>query len=173
MDREKALLMFALMWNIEKEENLKRVEKEIEKTYGRIISQSETFTLPYSKYYQREMGKNLIKKFVVIDSLIHKGELVDIKKFSMSLEDRYRINGSRTVNIDPLYLEEFQVVVSTSKYRGSRIYLKDGIYADLELLYYNGSYQPMIWTYLDYRDHIGYFNRVRKLFFEKVRKIES
>ncbi len=173
MDREKALLLFALMWNVEKEENLKKVESEIKNLYGNIISETEVFTLPYSKYYQREMGEKLVKKFVVIDRLIHKGQIVDIKKFAMFLEDKYRINGNRTVNIDPVYLEEFQVVASTSKYRGSRIYIRDGIYVDLELLFYNGSYQPMIWTYLDYKEYIPYFNKVRALFFEKVRKIED
>ncbi len=171
MDREKALLMFALMWQPKKVENLKKVEETLQENFGEIISQTEVFSLPYSKYYEREMGENLQKKFIVLSSLVHKGKLVELKKFSMSLEDRYRINGNRTVNIDPLYLEEFQVVVATSKYRGNRIYLKDGIYADLELLYYNGSYQPMLWTYLDYKNQIPYFNKVRGIFFNLMRNL--
>ena len=171
MDREKALLIFALMWQPDYKNHLIEVEKTLEEEFGKKLSETNIFSLPYSKYYEKEMGKNLVKKFVVLDRLIHKGQLVELKKFSMKLEDTHRVNGNRTVNIDPLYLEEFQVVVATSKYRGSRIYLYDGIYADLELLYYNGSYQPMVWTYLDYKNHIPYFNNTRKIFFRKIRNL--
>ncbi len=173
MDRQKALLIFALMWQPREEKHLFEVENYLIDNFGQIISQTESFSLPYSKYYEKEMGKGLLKKFIVMDKLIHKGQLVNLKKMCMQLEDQHRINGSRTVNIDPLYLEEFQVVVATSKYRGSRIYLYDGIYADLELLYYNGSFQPMVWTYLDYKNLIPYFNKTRKLFFEKMRSLSE
>ncbi|NPA52544.1 MAG: DUF4416 family protein [Aquificae bacterium] len=169
MDRQKALLLFALMWQPSYENHLKDVEITIKGQFGKIISQTEIFSLPYSKYYEKEMGKNLLKKFVVLDKLIQKEEMANLKKFSIDLENHHRINGNRTVNIDPIYLEEFQVVVATSKYRGSRIYLCDGVYADLELLYYNGSFQPMVWTYLDYKKFVPFFNSVRKIFFEKMK----
>ncbi|RMD45203.1 MAG: DUF4416 family protein [Aquificota bacterium] len=165
---KKALLLFALMWNVDKEENLKHVEKILEKTFGKKILETEPFSLEYSSYYQKEMGERLLKKFVAFDCFVEKNSLIDLKHFSMKLEDKFRENGGRTVNIDPIYLDEYQVVVTSSKDKGSRIYLGKGVYAELELLYHHGSFQPLIWTYLDYKNHTDFFNRVRKYYLRYV-----
>ena len=163
---KKALLLFALMWK--DEENLKKVEKILESKYGKIINQTDPFTLSYSSYYEKEMGKGLKKKFIALDTLIEKDKLIEIKLFSMELENQFSIEKRRTVNIDPLYLDEYQVVVASKKDKGSRIYLGKGVFAELELLYHHGSFQPLIWTYLDYKDHVNFFNQVRKYYLRRV-----
>ena len=50
------------------------------------------------------MGEGLIKKFVLFDEIIDKEDSVKIKKYSMELEDSLRVDGNRTVNIDPVLL---------------------------------------------------------------------
>lgn len=165
-EMKKAVLLFALMWN--KEEYLTKAENILEKNFGKKILETEPFSLDYSTYYQKEMGEGLLKKFVAFDKFIEKDRLLQIKKLSMEIEDSLRIKGNRTVNIDPLYLDEYQVVVASSKDKGSRIYLGDGIFAELELLYHHGSFQPLIWTYLDYKNHTDFFNKVRKYYLKNV-----
>ncbi|WP_457640804.1 DUF4416 family protein [Persephonella sp.] len=157
-----ALLGFALMWREDK--NLNDALYTLGKDFGNILIETEPFYLPYSKYYEKEMGKGVRKKFVFFSKLINKLDIKNIKKYSMALEDKFRIDGNRTVNIDPLYLDIDQVVVSTSKYRGNRIYLGDGVFVELELWYHHGSFQPFLWTYLDYKEKIPFFNKVRNLY---------
>ncbi|MBK3331814.1 DUF4416 family protein [Persephonella atlantica] len=156
---DRAFLGFALMWR--EEEFLLKAKENLLSEYGSILSQSEIFNPPVSKYYQREMGFPLLKRFIITDRVIDKSEIKGIKKLCMEIEDSFRINGSRTVNIDPFYIDPDQLVVSTKKYRGNRIYLGDGVYAELELFYHHGSFQPFIWTYLDYKQQIPFFNSVR------------
>jgi hypothetical protein len=167
----KALLIFALMWSKEKEGFLEKAESIIQNDFGEIIEQTEEYTTEYSKYYQKEMGKNLRKKFIVINKVIKKDRLIQLKKYSQNLEKYLSISDNRTVNIDPLYLDLDQVVVATSKYRGNRIYLGEGVFAELELWYHHRSFQPFLWTYLDYKEKIPFFNEIRKLFSKKSKEI--
>ncbi len=163
---KKAILLFALMW--QKEEFLKRAENILTDTYGKKVIETEPFELSYSRYYEKEMGEGLKKKFIALDTLIQKDTLIDIKIKCMQIEDSFRIKGNRTVNIDPLYLDDYQVVVASKKDKGSRIYLGKGVFAELELLYHHGSFQPLIWTYLDYKSHTEFFNQVRKYYLRRV-----
>ncbi|WP_297454088.1 DUF4416 family protein [Persephonella sp.] len=157
----KAHLGFALMWKEEK--FLLSALELLKKEFADFKTQSEPFKPPFSKYYHKEMGSPLYKKFVITELIIDKSEIVKVKKMAMDIEDKYRIEGNRTVNIDPFYIDKEQLVVSTSKYRGNRVYMGDGVFVELELFYHHGSFQPFIWTYVDYKEHIPFFNSIRKL----------
>lgn len=165
----KALLIFALMWSKEKEEFLKIAEQKIQKDFGEIINQTKEYTTTYSKYYEKEMGKNLVKKFVVVDKIIKKDEIIRLKKYSQMLEKELSIADNRNINIDPLYLDLDQVVVATSKWRGNRIYIGENVFAELELWYHHKSFQPFLWTYLDYKEKIDFFNQTRQIFKKKMK----
>ncbi|HLF85879.1 MAG TPA: DUF4416 family protein, partial [Nitrospiria bacterium] len=69
----------------------------------------------------------------------------------------------RMINIDPGYLNMAKVVLATTKDFSHRIYLKDGIYAEVTLIYVGDSYYPLPYTFPDFRskDYIGLFNSVR------------
>ncbi len=58
--------------------------------------------------------------------------------------------GGRKVNIDPGYLAAAKFVLATGKDYSHRIYLRQGIYGDLTLIFKRGSFQPLSWTYPDY-----------------------
>jgi hypothetical protein len=170
--KNKALIVFALMWNKNKQNYLTKAVDEIQKNFGSIILQSKEFGLEYSHYYEKEMGEGLIKKFVVFDGIIDKEDSVKIKKYSMELENSLREDGNRTVNIDPVYVDEYQVVALSHKDRGSRVYLSNGVYAEIQLLYHHGSFQPLLWSYLDYKENADFFNEVRRIYLKskKTRK---
>ncbi len=165
----KALLIFALMWSKDRQEFLEQTENKIKKDFGEIIKQTEEYSTTYSKYYEKEMGKNLVKKFIVINKIINKDELIKLKKYSQTLEKELSINDNRIVNIDPLYLDLEQVVVATSKWRGNRIYIGENVFAELELWYHHKSFQPFLWTYLDYKEKIEFFNQNRNIFKKKIK----
>ena len=166
--KNKASIVFALMWNKNRQEYLTKALEELQKNFGDMILQSNEFSLEYSHFYEKEMGKGLIKKFILFDEIIDKEDSVKIKKYSMDLEDSLKIDGNRTVNIDPVYVDEYQVVALSHKDKGSRIYLSNGVYAEIELLYHHGSFQPLLWSYLDYKDNAKFFNEVRRVYLNKI-----
>jgi hypothetical protein len=56
------------------------------------------------------------------------------------------------------------LILATGKGYSHRPYLRDGIYADLTLIFSDGTFRPLPWTYPDYagRQMIGLLNRVRE-----------
>jgi len=160
-----AKFTFSILYNENYRDNLKRALEEIERRFGKIDLISEEFYFEFlENYYGREMGKPLKKLYLSLRDLKDKGQLVDIKLESMELEKELSVRGNRTVNLDPGYLDESQLILASHKRRGARIYLSKGIYAEIELLYVYGGFRPIYWTYRDYKDV-----RVRS-FFENIRK---
>jgi hypothetical protein len=152
------------MWK--NEERLKLAENHLKNFYGDFIKQTKPFELPYSKYYFQEMGSPLFKKFVATNYITNHIALANIKKHCIFIENRYKINQNRTVNIDPILLDIEKVLVATKKYRGNRIQIDKDIFVELELWYHNKSFSPFPWTYLDYKENIPFFNEIRKIFKE-------
>jgi hypothetical protein len=68
------------------------------------------------------------------------------------------------VNIDPGYLTLSKVVLATTKDYSHRLYLRDGIYAEVTLHYEAGAWRPWPWTYRDYASgqYLDFFERVRE-----------
>lgn len=149
------------MWK--DKEYLKKVENYLQNFYGKFIKESEAFDPPFSKYYYDEMGKPLFKKFVATEFLTNHLALANIKKHCMFIEDKFRINKKRTVNIDPILLDMEKVLVATTKYRGNRIQIDKDLYMEIELWYYNKEFKPFLWTYKDYELKADFFKEVRKI----------
>lgn len=132
--------------------------------YGDIDVVSPWFDFDYTDYYEKEMGSPLARRLVVFKPLIQQTELVDIKISTNDLETAYAIGGKRRINIDPGYLLLERFVLATGKNYAHRIYMGKGIYADLTLIYSNGRYQTLSWTYPDYA------GKKIKGFLEKIRE---
>ena len=118
------------------------------------------------------MGDHLFRHFITFKNLIPIHLLPDIKHSTNRLEERYATPiGNRRLNIDPGYLCLEHVILATTKGYAHRPYLREGIYADLTLIYRNKSFQPLEWTYPDYRQEevIGLFNQFRKGYVEDLK----
>jgi hypothetical protein len=76
---------------------------------------------------------------------------VEIKLFCLRLEKKLSILGKRTINIDPGYITEAKLVLTTTKDFHHRIYLGKGVYAEVTLYYRNGGFCEFPTTYPDYR----------------------
>ncbi len=100
------------------------------------------------------MGAGLSRRFLSFERLISPEALAEIKRQTHAVEDRYRraegAGRRRRVNIDPGHIDAGKVVLASTKGATHRIYLGAGIYAELTLLYYNGSFHPFPYTYADY-----------------------
>ena len=144
--------------------------------FGEIDFVSERLRFDFTHYYAQEMGENLFRHFITFKPLISRETLPDIKWSTNRLEERLADpNGRRRINIDPGYLCHAHMILATTKAYSHRPYLRRGIYADLTLLYRNQSFQPLEWTYPDYRqvEAIQLFNHLRKGYLEQIRSREG
>ena len=103
-------------------------------------------------YYSKEMGENLKKLFLSLHGLIDARKLADFKIWAMKKEVFYAIEGRRRLNIDPGYVDTHHLVLASSKRRGGRLPIGNGVYAEIEYLYLYGGFRSLYWTYADYRE---------------------
>jgi len=146
--------------------------EDLHLNFGEVDSISEKFPFNLTDYYSKEMGPLLFRHFITFERLISIPLLPDIKQTTNRLEEKYASpDGGRRVNIDPGYLCLEHVVLATTKGYTHRPYLRDGIYADLTLIYRKQSFRPLEWTYPDYRQDeiIGLFNQFRKKYAEDLK----
>jgi hypothetical protein len=113
---------------------------------------TEPLPFTYTTYYDREIGPNILRQMCSFLRLVPPQSLPDVKLFTNQLEGQLSWDNKRQINIDPGFLSEERLVLATCKNYTHRIYLRDGIYADLTLLYQKGAYQKLPWTYPDYQE---------------------
>lgn len=118
--------------------------------FGQMDFLSMPRDFPYTSYYDAEMGRGLRRQTAGFQNLVAQGALADIKIRTNEIEAHLLRNGKRQVNIDPGILSMERLVLATGKNFTHRIYLRDGIHADLTLMYGKGAYRPLPWTYPDY-----------------------
>jgi hypothetical protein len=118
----------------------------------------------YTSYYEKEMGAPLWRRVLSFSGWIAQDRLAQIKLAANALEQEYQAAGRRRVNIDPGYLLLERFVLATGKNFSHRIYIGQGIYADLTLVFRRGRFHPLPWTYPDYADAplSGFLQRVRR-----------
>jgi hypothetical protein len=153
-----------LMSTIYRDDNiLKNVLEVLSKHYGEVDFVSARMSFHYTDYYTKEMGSPLTRRFIVFDVLIRPESLPDIKLLTNDVECRFSGHGKREVNIDPGYIAQAHLILATGKGYTHRPYLRDGIYADLTLMYRGKSFHALPWTYPDYSEKpvIEMLNRIR------------
>lgn len=141
-------------------------------SYGPLLHRSEPFEFKFTDYYESEMGAQLKKQFFSFVNLVDPAVLPQVKIKTNALENMFAVNGKRTVNIDPGYIEAAKLVLATTKNYRHRIYLDNGIYGDVQLFWQNGTFHPNPWTYPDYREPstTAFFKQVRNGYFGEIKK---
>jgi hypothetical protein len=139
--------------------------EELSKIYGKIDFISDLFPFNHTNYYHQEMGFPLWRRFISFCNLIPKNSIPDIKLKTNELERGLsNSQGRRRVNIDPGYISLENLILATGKNYTHRIYLDEGIYADLTLMFKEGGFRALKWTYPDYKSRkiIEIFNGIRE-----------
>jgi hypothetical protein len=133
------------------EEIYRAARKILEKKYGRVDFENETINFDFTDYYCPEMGKPLLRRFIAFKKLRRTEEFVAIKLFCLKLEKKFAVNRKRRINIDPGYLNEAKLVLTSRKDFAHRIYLGKGIYEEVTLAYRKNSFVEFPTTFPDYR----------------------
>jgi len=121
--------------------------------WGVVDFESPRFPFDVTDYYEREMGSGLHRLFWSFPLLVPPDTLPDWKRATLDVERRLSVEGRRTVNLDPGYIDACKVVLASKKYNGPKVYLRDGVYADVILLYERGTWKPTPWCFPDFRDN--------------------
>ena len=122
---------------------------EIRRKFGPIAMVSDSYEFPVS-YYEKEMGKPLMRRFAVVKGKFEFETLIEAKLWGYGFEVYSSFNGSRGINIDPGIVFASSLVIATFKPFSHRIPLSKGVYAHLELLFSKGIPRPLPWTYPDF-----------------------
>ncbi|MBW2412302.1 MAG: DUF4416 family protein, partial [Deltaproteobacteria bacterium] len=120
--------------------------------FGAVDIISGWLPFDFTSYYAEELGAPLFRRLFSFEKLIQQDALAKIKLSTNQLEHKYSQNGKRRVNIDPGYMLHERFVLASGKNFSHRIYLNEGVYADLTLIYHKGGFQKLPWTYPDYTD---------------------
>lgn len=126
------------------------VLEDLEKSFGPINRYSARIDFNHTDYYAAEMGTNLKKFLVSFQNSFAAENLWLVKKTTIDIENIYAHNGKRQVNLDPGYIEQSKLVLASTKNFSHRIYLNQGIFAEVTLIYSKGHFEKLPWTYPDY-----------------------
>jgi hypothetical protein len=147
--------------------------KRLAQEFGPVAEQSDPIAFTFTDYYQAEMGADLLRTWLGFVRLQPLDKLADIKRRTNALEDQLRnANGQRQVNLDPGLLSPHNLVLASTKDYSHRVYLGQGIFAEVTLIYEHGQFQPLRWTYPDYQSPVAltFFRAVRERLLGKQRK---
>lgn len=137
----------------------------LKEKFGALELTSPLLNFDFTTYYEPEMGAGLKRQFLGFQDLISPEKLPEIKLSTNALEKAWRVQGKRLFNLDPGYLTDAKIVLATTKDFSHRLYLGQGIYGEVTLLFTQGKFEPLPWTYPDYRSE-----QYRQFFYDLRRR---
>ncbi len=135
-------------------ELFERARARLTGRFGPVARVSGVMDFDFTDYYTAEMGAGLKRAFLAFAEPFDAGLLAETKVWTNALEREFAAPERpvpRPVNLDPGYLDPLRLVLATTKDFPHRVYLGQGIYAEVTLQYARGDFEPMPWTYRDYR----------------------
>lgn len=129
----KCFLFCSCLYN--QEAALVSFDKIFEGRFGPSIKFTHEF-FPMKDFYAKEMGEAIHLKRVIYLStqLFDREQIVTEKLWATHLENVNLKNGKRTLNIDVGTISLENLILATGKNFVHRIYLSDGVFADLNLI---------------------------------------
>lgn len=125
------------------------LHRELEREFG-PMNAGDIFPFDQTGYYDAELGTPIMRRLVEFETLLPLDSLADIKLFTNSLELRHAEAGKRVFNLDPGFITYDSLVLATGKMFSHRIYLRDGIWGDLTLIWQKKQWVDFPWTFPDY-----------------------
>ena len=138
--------------------------------FGPVEQTGEVMAFDFTHYYDAEMGSPLWRRFVSFAGPHAPDILADAKLRTNAIERRFADQRAgcggppRPVNLDVGYVEAAKLVLASMKNFSHRVYLRDGVYAEVTMTYRRGRWEPLAWTFPDYRSgrYDGFLSAVRE-----------
>ena len=144
--------------------------------FGPVALESPAFDFTQTDYYQPTMGTGLRKQFWLFASPLDQADLPGLKLTTNAWEKEYAAQAGlpeeRPLNLDPGYLTLAKLVLASTKDNAHRVYLAQGIYAEITLYYSERRWQARPWTFADYRrdDYQQFFSQAREYLQRRIRQ---
>ncbi len=123
--------------------------------WGQTIIRSAEIPFEAGGYYTPSMGSGLQKSLIAVAGFTDPGGLADWKNETNQWEHEFTESSHheepRPLNLDPGYMTQAKLVLATTKDRDHRLYLRDGMFAEVTLTYVGKVWQHHRWTYPSYR----------------------
>ena len=153
-------LIIAVMYS---DENIyDNCKEELISLFWEISKESEPYDFDkFTRYYEKEMGKGLVKRFIIFEKETSKEELAEIKLKTTDIEKKYSKDGKRQINLDPGYLSENELVLASFKSGTNyKEKISDKVYAHKVLEFKDGEVTTFWHTFPDYKEHKEFFLKI-------------
>lgn len=136
---------------------------------------SPVFPFPRTRAYEKTMGPSLVRQFFVLDEPRSQECLSSVKHAALRMEERLAASRTfevpRPVNIDPGLVNDCRIILASTKDYAHRFYRGDGIWEEITLVYRHGRFEPLPWTYPDFRapTYHEFFSELRRELFGRLR----
>lgn len=128
-----------------------QLRADLEKRLSGIDYLSEHIPFTQTHYYDAELGTPITRRILGFERLVPMQELALIKMWTNDMERQWMDHSThRIFNLDPGYITQERLVLATGKNFTHRIYLQQGIWADLTLIFQRGQWTDLPWTFPDY-----------------------
>lgn len=138
-----------------------------EAQWGPPALESPSFDFVETNYYEATMGPGLGKTFLTFTANYDPGELAATKHLTNAWEAEYAAAAGhpepRPLNLDPGYITPAKLVLASTKDHAHRIYLGQGMYAEITLFYKHKAWRSHEYTFPDYKraDYHAFFTACR------------
>lgn len=144
----------------------------IEHILGDIDMSSEAWPFQDTGYYAQEMGEGLLRRFYSFDQLADPALLPEWKLATNRLEREAaaRFGSERPINLDPGYVNGSKLVLASTKNLAHRIYLSQGICAEVTMNFKHGQWVKFDYTFPDFRTgrYDEFFSSVRQSYLDRL-----
>ncbi len=150
-------------------------EDQLQPQFGAIALRSADYDFHHTSYYEPTMGPHLRKRLLVFAPPAAADCLPEAKHATIALEEQLARSGRfperRPLNLDPGLLQLGKFLLASTKDQAHRIYLRDGIFAEVTLRFHAGAFEPWPWTYADYREPevLRFLTEARAALYQRVR----
>jgi hypothetical protein len=149
--------------------------RRLEDAFGPVARAGPVYPFHQTAYYEPTMGADLHKQLLAFHDLVAADALPELKLHTIALErelaDSAAYPEPRPLNLDPGLLTAGKFLLATTKDQAHRVYLRDGIFAEVTLRYHAGAFEPWPWTYADYRqpDVLAFLGEARQFYRDQLR----
>jgi hypothetical protein len=164
-------LFLAVLWTMP--DSLTQAMERLRLHWGEIDFQGEDYSFDLTNYYESEMGSGLKRRLISFHKLVSPDCLSAAKHACNAIEDQLAGENRRRVNLDIGYLDHNKIVLASFKGAGQKIYLRDGVWADMVARYRQGKYCPFEWSFPDFRDgrYDRELNQIRQTYLKQLRSL--
>ena len=141
---------------------------ELAKIWGTPEIQSQPVPFDRTDYYN-DIDPDLSRAFVCFPGLVNPEGLADWKHEAISIEAKSR-QPVRAVNVDPGYIDGARLVLASTKDHAHRIYLRDGIFAEVTMRYKFKKWASFDYTFPDFASGVydEFLSQVRRLWLKEA-----